>query len=212
MLRRNLVGLVAGTSLLFPACGSGVPVAYRSHLPTDSPASAPVAPAEIAITGAGFDVHAAGKVDRAAVQDAWAGVLATMNRYLDAGVLTPLRSGGPAGDLAPFFTAAAGERVASTATDRAAFVDEGLPPATGVTQEAAVARLTALAGDDGVVSVVSAWLDLRLSATVDGSEVTVAHSGELVFLPEDGTWKIDGYDVRASRDSTAPVTTTTARS
>ena len=211
MLRRNLLGLVAGTSLILPACGPGVSVAYRTHLPADAVASPP--PGQVTITGAGFEVHAAGKVDRAAVQEAWDGVLATMNRYLEAGVLTPLRSGGPAGELAPFFTAQAGERVTSTASDRAAFVDEGLPPATGITQESAVARLTALAGDDGSVSVVSAWLDVRLRAEVDGSRVTVTHGGELVFLPEGGDWKIDAYDVRASRDSSAgPTTTGAARS
>lgn len=208
MLRRNLLGLVAATSLLLPACGSGVSLAHRSHLPTGPPA--PAAPGQVAITGTGFEVHAAGKVDRAAVQDAWAGVLATMNRYLEAGVLTPLRSGGPAGELAPFFTSAAGQRLRSTASDRSAFIDEGLPPVTGITQESAVARLAALAGSDGTVSVVSAVLDVRISGEVEGTPITVSHTGELVFMPDGGAWKIDAYDVRASRDSAGPRTSTTA--
>jgi len=209
MLRRNLLVPVAGMCLLLPACGSGPPAAYRSHIPEDLAALAPAG--ELAITGAGFEVHAVGRVNHAAVQDAWAGVLATMNSYLQAGVLTPLRAGGPPGELEPFFTAEAGRRVSSTPSDRAAFVDEGLPPATGITRESAVARLTALVDDRGTV-VVSAFLDVRLRAEVDGGPVTVSHSGELVFLPEDGAWKIDAYDVRASRDSAGSTAATTARS
>lgn len=198
MLRRNLLVLVAGICLLFLACGSAS-LAYRNHLPEDSPP--PVPPGEFAIAGAGFEVHASGRVNRTALQEAWAGVLATMNAYLEAGVLTPLRSGGPAGDLSPFFTAEAVQRVAATPSDRAAFVDEGLPPATVITKEAAVARLSALVDDRGTVGVVAAQLDVRLIAEIEGGPVTVSHTGELVFTPEGGAWKIDAYDVRASRDS-----------
>lgn len=210
MLRRNLLGLVAATSLSFPACGSGASLAHRSHLPTDPRGS--VAPGEVAIAGVGFEVHAVGRVDRAALRQAWAGVLATMSRYLEAGVLIPLRSGGPAADLTTFFTAEAGQRLASAPSERAALVDEGLPPATGIAWETAVARLTALVDDQGTVGAVSALLDVRINAEVDGGPLKVTHTGELVLMPDGDTWKIDAFEVRATRDSAGSATTTTARS
>ncbi len=157
-------------------------------------------------------MHAAGKVTSAAAKEAWAGVLATLNGYLEAAVLAPLRSGGPAGDLAPLFTAEPGARLSASAADRAAFVDEGLPPASGIRKEAAVASLSGLAGRDGVVSVVRAELDLRLAAEIDGVPVTIARTGELVLVPEGGRWRIDAYDLKVVRTLDENSTTTTVRS
>jgi len=164
------------------------------------------------ITGAGYDLHAAGDVSQAASGDAWAGALATLNRYLQLGILTPLRSGGPAGPLAPYFTAEAGGRVSSPGAERAAFVDEGLPPATVIRQDKAVATLAGLAGADGVMAVVTARLDLRVTAQIDGSPVVIVRTGELVLVPEGGRWKIDAFDISVKRDSAEVGTTTTSRS
>lgn len=196
--------LVAGIAL-FTACSSHLSPAYSNHVsgapePSDRP---------IAITGAGFDMEAAGNVSRATSDATWAGVLDTLNHYLDAATLTPLSTGGPAGDLAPLFMSAAADRV-TKGPDRAALIDEGLPSTNDLKSDAAVATLTALAGSDGVVSVVSAALDLRLSGQANGAPVKVSRSGDLVLLPEGGTWKIDGYDIRASRTVGDAVTTTTA--
>jgi hypothetical protein len=173
----------------------------------------PVAPPEpMVITGTGFDVHTAGRVPQAAFDAAWAGVLDTLNRYLHAGVLTPLRSGGPAGDLAPLFSGPAAAKVTVAGPDRSAFVDEGLPPLSEVRKEAAVATLTALAGTDGTMSVVTAGLDLRLVGQVDGSPVRVARTGELVLMPDGGRWRIDAYNVKVVRAFAQESTTTVVRS
>ncbi|MDQ2826584.1 MAG: hypothetical protein M3Y04_06465, partial [Actinomycetota bacterium] len=96
--------------------------------------------------------------------------------------------------------------------DRAAFTDEGLPPATRIRSDAGVATLAALAGPDGSISVVAARLDLRLRAEVDGASVTIVRTGDLILLPDGNLWRIDAYDLRVSRDSVAGFTTTTARS
>jgi hypothetical protein len=214
MPRRAALVLVAGVALL-GGCTRSVSHAYTTQAPavrssttgaTASPAAGP-----IAITGARFDVQAAGTVSKATSDATWAGVLATLNQYLDAAVLTPLRSGGPAGDLVPIFTPLAVDRVTS-GPDRSAFIDEGLPATTDIRAQAAVAALTALAGSDGIVSVVAANLDLRLAGSAGGAPVTVAHTGDLVLLPDGPTWKIDAYDIRASRTFADAATSTTARS
>ena len=196
--------LVAGIALL-TGCSPRVSRAYSNHVTgAPEPSERP-----IAITGAGFDMEAAGNVSRATSDATWAGVLDTLNRYLDAATLTPLSTGGPAGDLAPLFMSPAADRV-TKGPDRAALIDEGLPVTDELKLDAAVATLTALAGTDGVVSVVSAALDLRLSGQANGAPVKVSRAGDLVLLPDGGTWKIDGYDIRATRTVGDAATTTTA--
>lgn len=180
-------------------CGGEVSAAYRSHLPTEPPAAP--GPGQIAFTGAGFEMNAPAQVGEAAARDAWAGVLATLDRYLDVAVVAPLRSGGGAGPLDDLFTASAARRVASSPADRAALVDEGLPKLERIRKQRAVATLAALADRDGSVRVVSVDVDLRLLADLDGEQVTIARAGELVLVPEGGAWRIDSYDLRASRDS-----------
>lgn len=167
-------------------------------------------PAPIAFTGDAYDLHTAGDVSTATFNATWAGVLDTLNRYLEAAVLTPLRTGGPAGDLAPLFNRPAYERVAPGGADRFAFIDENLPPVSDLRSERSVAGLTALAGRDGAVSVVTAGLELRLIGHIAGAPVTVVRTGELVLMPGGGTWRIDAYDIRVVRTIAEDTTTTTA--
>ena len=216
MPRRILLLLIAG---LFALTGCTRPIshAYTTQMPTTVPPSttavpAPPAPAEpIVFTGAGYHLHTAGKVSQAAFDAAWAGVLVTLNRYLELGILTPLRTGGPAGDLAPLFTPLGVDRVL-TGPDRVAFIDENLPPAGDLRSEAAVAGMNGLAGRDGVMSVVTAGLDLRLVGQVNGAPLTVVRTGELVLVPEGGSWRIDAWDISVTRTLAEVTTTTTARS
>ena len=173
-----------------------------------SPRAAP-----ITFTGDAFDLHAGTEVPPFRSYDAvWSGVLDTLNRYLEVAVLTPLRTGGPAGDLRPLFTKPAADRVMAGGPDRFAFIDENLPPVSDVRKEAAVAGLTGLAGADGVMSVVTAGLDLRLIGHINGAPVTVVRTGELVLMPEGRTWRIDAYDMKVVRRIAGEITTTTVRS
>ena len=139
--------------------------------------------------------------------DVMASVAATLDRYLQDAVLGPLHSGRPAGDLGPVFTGPARARV--DGPDRAALVDEGLPPAGSVKAERATVGLAALAGGDGAMTVVTAAVDLRLETGGD-EPVTIARTGHLVLVPDGDGWKIDGYDVRTTRDGGDGATTTTA--
>ena len=167
-------------------------------------------PPPIAFTGDAFDLHTAGPPTNASYDATWFGVLETLNRYLDAAIVTPLRSGGPAGDLTPLFSRPALERVAPGGVDRFAFIDENLPPVSDLRSERAVAGLTALAGRDGKVSVVTAGLDLRLIGHIAGTPVTVVRTGELVLMPEGTTWRIDAYDIQVVRSLSQDTTVTTA--
>jgi hypothetical protein len=216
MPRRTLI-LVAGLVVL-AGCTRPSAAAFTTQVaPTTVAAvvtSTTVAPAPEAIvfTGAGFDLHTAGRVPTAAFNAAWAGALDTLNRYLDAAVLIPLRSGGPAGDLTPLFTPPAAAKVTVAGPDRSAFIDEGLPPLSDVRKHTAVARLTALAGSDGAMSVITAVLDLRLTGHIGGAPVAVQRTGELVLMPEGGVWRIDAYELKVLRSLDERTTTTTVRS
>src|SRR4051812_38758454 len=94
-----LTGLLALT-----ACGGSASHASQAPAtettlrpaPGETPQLAVAPPAPVRITGTGFDLHTAGTVGQKAFDAAWAGVLDTLNRYLEAGVLKPLRTGGPA--------------------------------------------------------------------------------------------------------------------
>jgi hypothetical protein len=203
--------------VLAAGCGSPHKPAYttQSTLPPPSvPPSVPVwplpPPPPITITGDAYDLHTAGNVSTATFNATWAGVLDTLNRYLEAAILTPLRTGGPAGDLAPLFNRPALERVIPGGADRFAFFDVNLPPVSDLRSERSVAGLTALAGRDGTVSVVTAGLELRLIGHIAGAPVTIVRTGELVLMPAGGTWRIDAYDIQVVRTIAEDTTTTTA--
>ncbi len=222
MLRRNPLVLVACLAVL-AGCSEPVSHAYTTQAPaTTAPAASTVVeqaagaqpgPSEepIVITGRGFDLHTAGRVGQATFDAAWAGVLDTLNRYLEAAVLTPLRTGGPAGDLTPLFTPLSVAQVMTVGPDRFAFIDENLPPAADLRQEAALVAMTALAGSDGVMSVIAAALDLRLTGQVDGAPLALNRAGELVLVPEGGAWRIDAWDLKVTRTLARSATTTTAQ-
>jgi hypothetical protein len=178
--------------------------------PTPPPTVYVPPPPPITFTGAAYDLHTASPVSTATFNATWDGVLDTLNRYLDAAVVTPLRTGGPAGDLTPLFNPAALERVVPGGPDRFTFIDENLPPLSDVRSERAVAGLTGLGGTDGTVSVVTAGLDLELIGHIGGTPVTVVRTGELVLMPEGGKWRIDAYDIRVVRTIAEETTTTTA--
>ncbi len=168
-------------------------------------------PVPIAFTIASFDVEAAADPVAGAVDGARAGVEATFRRWLDEDVVAPLRSGQPAPDLRPIFTPGAGEHVSTTA-DRGAFVSEGLPPVSGLTAETALLDVSGLADLDGQIPVVNVYVQLKLQGKAQGTPVTVEHIGDISLVPDGDQWKIDSYDVRATRDTAGTVTTTKAAS
>lgn len=146
------------------------------------------------------------QADRDAAQ---AGVLTTMQTYLKQAILGPLQSGAPAGDVAALFSPNAIAR-ATSAPDRSALFDEGLPAITDLRAEDATMNLTGLVGADAKVVVMTATFSLKINGSTSGTPVAVQRSGDLVLVPDGGLWKIDAYDIRATRDTPAGTTTTAA--
>jgi hypothetical protein len=162
----------------------------------------------VTFTVASFDVE--GAADPASVERAKAAVVATFSRYVQAAVLTPVLSGGPAEDLVPLFTARAAEHLATTA-DRGAFVDEGLPPAPRIVPLVSGLHLAGLADQKGEVVLVFAHMDLKLAAEAAGTTVVIDRGGDLLLVPDGDTWKIDSYRVRVTRDTPGSASAAVAR-
>ena len=178
------------------ACSRPVPATIgRSPTPTST---TPEVPTGAAFTVAAFDVEGPG--NPASMESVKAALLTTFTRYLEAAVLTPLRTGGPAGEIAPLFTARAAEHLAATG-ERNAFVDEGLPPATRIVPRASTLRLTGLADQNGDVVLVTVRMDLTLLAQAPDVTVTIERGADLLFVSDGGAWKIDAYRVRVARDT-----------
>ena len=195
--------LVVGTATA--ACSRSEPsrvTVGRSPSPPPTVVETPGTPVSFIVSS--FDVEGAG--DPASVERVKAAVVATFTRYLQDGVLAPLRTGGPAGDLLPLFTARAAAHLGATA-DRNAFVDEGLPPSTRITDLAPGLRLTALADQAGDVVLVAARMDLRLVAGAQGTTITIDRDADLVLVADGDAWKIDAYRMRVTRDTPDSSTT-----
>lgn len=160
------------------------------------------APRQYGFTLVGADVHAVVGPAPAFPEDVSTEVLRTLNDYLTAAVVDPLRTGAPPGDLAAVFTPPAAARLAGP--DRAALVEEAAPGSGEVRQDRADVRLNALVGPDSSVVVVTAQIDVALEVSRPGARMAVTRGGELVLAADGDAWRIDGYDVRTQRDSPPP--------
>ncbi len=154
--------------------------------------------APVTFTVSSFDVE--GPASPASVERVKAAVAAAFGRYLEAAVLIPVRSGGPAGELTPLFTARAAEHLSASA-DRNAFVDEGLPPASHIVALASGLRLVGLADGNGDVVLVAARMDLKVSAGIQETTIIIERGGDLLLVPDGDAWKIDSYRIRVTRDT-----------
>jgi hypothetical protein len=166
--------------------------------------STTAAPALTAFTVAAADVPGAGALP----DDVRAGVSSTLDRYLQAGLVQTLRTGAAPPELAQLFTAAATTRLGGP--DRAALVDEGMAPHPDAEATSATADLTGLREADSSISVVAADIVAVVRAGRGAEAVQITRRGQLVLVPDTGTWKIDGYDLKVERDPLVPQTTSTA--
>lgn len=189
---RVLAGLVVASAAL-SACSSG-----GSDGATDS---FPPVPKGFGFTVVGADVHAIGPYAPfpAELQES---VLATVNAYLTAGVVEPLRDDRPPAGVEAAFTPVAAARLAGP--DRAALVEEGAFARGDLRQERANVRFTAMRGPSGEIVVVTAQLDVALVVETSVGDVAVVRAGEMVLVPDAGGWRIDAFDVVARHDSLGP--------
>jgi len=125
-------------------------------------------------------------------------VLAAVRAYLDNGLMKPLASGSKAGDLSSAF--AAGALARATGPDAATVFDGGLPKVSGLEAKTATVTLTDLAGGDGAPLMVGAGLVVDLEGTASGKPVHIHRLADFALAPDNGVWKIAGYDVAVQRD------------
>jgi hypothetical protein len=194
--------LVAALALGGAACSKkedGDDGAAKPAKTTTTTSAAAAAPT-VALTVTGVDANGTKTPDDATV----AAVKAALEGWVATALVAPLHTGQPAGDLSPYFTAAALERLNADPAVKATLVDEGLPPATkALTADKAEAKLYSVAGPDEVVAVVAAQLDLKLHSVGASHDVDVNHYGELVLVQDapGGPWKIDSFDLHSPKDS-----------
>ena len=198
-LRRPLVLLLATTLVVLPACSKKhEKAAPRAGTTTAAPTSTAAGVPVIHLNLTGVENNGTADPDDATK----AAVMATADTWVANAVVAPLHSGQPAGDLTPLLTTSAVAKMADPAT-RAAFVDEGLPAAasTSITADKADATINSVAGPDGTVGLVGVRVDLRLHAVGPDLDLDVIHWGEMILAQQDGAWRIDAFDLHASRDS-----------
>lgn len=159
---------------------------------------------DFAFAVVGSEVHAMAPQTPAFPADVSEAVTASLDSWLGAAIVEPLRTGKPAAGLEPLFTEPALGKIAVPGAERAAMVEEGSPLSGKVTQERANVRLTAVTGPGGSVEFVTAQIDMAHAVPSNDGFVDLVRSGELVLVPHEGAWRIDAFDVVAKRDTRAP--------
>jgi hypothetical protein len=132
-----------------------------------------------------------------------ADVTATLSSYLEKAVVEPLSTGQAAVGLDAVFSPVALARLVPGSPDRAALVEEPVAPAGSVAPDKADVALTALAGQDGEVAVVTAKVDFAVVLTAGTGRLRLQRTGEVALVQVAGGWRIDSYDVVSKRDTVA---------
>lgn len=159
------------------------------------------APGPFSFTVTGREVHPMAAEAPLFPEDVSAAVTASLDTWLGTGVVEPLRSGKPPLGLEAVFTEPAVARIAVPGPERAAMVEEGAPLSGAVVQDRANARLTVVTAPDGTAAFVTAQIDVSHAVTVEGTPVDIVRGGELVLVPDRGSWRIDAFDVVTKRDT-----------
>jgi hypothetical protein len=123
----------------------------------------------------------------------------SVNRYVEAAVVSPLRAGAVGAGLAGLFTPDAAAKL--NGPERATLTDEGVPKLSGsITPTTAAFALTGLAEKSGDIVLVSANLKLDLHAAVPGGDLHMVRQGTLLFSNVAGAWRVAGFDLSVIRN------------
>ena len=150
------------------------------------------------------------KVTLAGIQNANAGAPATfgddaanqimtaVGQYVDRGLVVPVKTGKPAADVSGLFDA--GTQAATQGPDKDVLFESGKPERTGDFKPSAEPVLiTALSDGNGQFVLATASFVYRADVGVEGGTLNTARAIALTFAPENGEWKITGYDVSLTR-------------
>jgi hypothetical protein len=125
-------------------------------------------------------------------------VLDTVTKYVQLAISAPLGGSTTAVAVDQFLTAQAAS--ALTPDRRAVLTDEGVPAMQSAQATTNTVSITGLVGTDSAVGVVSAHLDLVIAGTTRGVAATIKRSGDLTLIPDQGSWRIDAFDMSVERD------------
>jgi len=135
--------------------------------------------------------------------DVTAAVQASLDAWLANAIVGPLRTGKPSSGLDAVFTEPALLKISGPGPERAAVLEEGRPLSGDVEQERANAKLTLLTAPGGEPVLVTAQIDIVQSVKSGSGAVDVVRGGEMVLVPDRGSWRIDGFDIVAKHDTRA---------
>lgn len=130
----------------------------------------------------------------AAVRDK---VAAAVNAYVEQAMTAPLQGKPPGIDA--LLTSVALAHL--TSQQRSGLVDDSVGKARAAAFEQGTAELTGFSGPDDTVTVVNASVVFVVKGTMpDGRAFTIARSGDITFVDDDGAWKIDSFELNVKRE------------
>lgn len=141
--------------------------------------------------------------------DAASQIMAQVGQYVDKGLIAPVKSGKPPTDVSDLFDGAT--QAAIQGPDKDVLFENGTPKLTGDFKPSAdPVILTELSDANGQFVLATATFNYRADLGVQGGAMNTARSISLTFAPENGPWKITGYDVSLTRQGARVEGSTTA--
>jgi hypothetical protein len=137
-------------------------------------------------------------------------VLSAAQKYLDAAIHAPLKTGRVGADYAALFDPAL--RATATRSDAAALTDAVVGKVGSFTESAQPVALSVLADTNGHFIYAATKFNLTENIPTGAGRLNVGHSIELTFEPAGNHWQIAAYRVVTSRVVKGHTTTTTAKS
>jgi hypothetical protein len=126
-------------------------------------------------------------------------IMTAVGQYVDLGLIQPVKTGEPAKDLSGLFDA--GTQAAIKGPDKDVLFENGQPERTGDFKPAAEpVIIVALSDDNGQFVLATAGFNYTSEVGVKGGTLKTARSISLTFTPENGQWKITGYDTSVIRE------------
>jgi hypothetical protein len=125
-------------------------------------------------------------------------IMATLGQYVDKGLIAPVKTGKPPADLSGLFDAET--QAAIRGPDKAVLFESGQPERTGDFKPTAdPVLITALSDGNGQFVLATATFAYRADVGVQGGTLNTARTIAFTYAPDNGTWKITGYDVGVTR-------------
>jgi hypothetical protein len=125
-------------------------------------------------------------------------IMTALGQYVDRGLVAPVKTGKAPADVSGLFDG--GTQAAIQGPDKDVLFETGQPKLTGDFKPAAEpVIITALSDGNGQFVLATAGFTYRADVGVEGGTLNTARTIALTFTPENGQWKITGYDVSLTR-------------